>query len=61
MSTPAGDEGGPDGLLGAALLPGASFFLGYFVLIQRGLSGAVIWHAAADVIALVFALVFVIG
>ena len=44
--------GYPNGLLGAMLLSLGGFFLGYFVVVQKGISGAVLWHMIMDVVIL---------
>ena len=46
--------GYPNGLFGAMLLSIGGFFLGYFLLAQKGVSAAVLWHMLMDVIILSF-------
>lgn len=46
--------GFPSGWAGVLLLSPGGFFLGYFIVAQRGFSGAVLWHMLMDIIILSF-------
>ncbi|MCG8408505.1 MAG: hypothetical protein MI923_25165 [Phycisphaerales bacterium] len=48
--------GFPNGWFGTSLLSLGGFFLGYFVLVQRGISAAVLWHMLMDIVILSFVL-----
>lgn len=48
--------GFPSGLFGASLLSVGGFFLGYFIVAQKGISGAVVWHMLMDIVILSFVL-----
>ncbi|MCA9041157.1 MAG: CPBP family intramembrane metalloprotease [Planctomycetaceae bacterium] len=50
------DGGFPSGLTGALLLSVGGFYLGYFLLIQKGLSAVILWHFLMDLV--VFSSVF---
>ena len=50
-------QGGfPSGLFGASLLSLGGFVLAYFIIVQKGISGAVLWHMIMDIVILSFVL-----
>lgn len=44
--------GFPSGPYGASLLSVGGFWLGYFIIVQKGVLGAVLWHMLMDIVVL---------